>query len=113
MVLEVTHAEQYIRDADFVLTGEGRLDSQTAMGKAPAGVAKIAKRHGVPVIGLSGAVAEDAGECNKSGIRAFFPILRRPCSLEEAMDKEIAKANMTDTVEQIFRLIQITCDEVM
>ncbi len=107
LILEATCAETYICEADYVLTGEGRLDAQTVMGKAPAGVAAIAKRYGIPVIGLSGAVTEDARACNNNGIDAFFPILRRVCSLDEAMEKEQAFHNMEDTVEQIFRLIHL------
>lgn len=107
LILEAICAETYICEADYVLTGEGRLDAQTVMGKAPAGVAAIAKRYGVPVIGLSGAVTEDARACNNNGIDAFFPILRRVCSLDEAMEKEQAFHNMEDTVEQIFRLIHL------
>lgn len=107
LILEATHAESHIREANYVLTGEGRLDAQTVMGKAPAGVAAIAKRYDIPVIGLSGAVTEDARACNDKGIDAFFPILRRVCSLDEAMEKEQAFHNMADTVEQIFRLIRI------
>ena len=108
LVLEETRLESYVKGADFVLTGEGRLDSQTVMGKAPSGVAAIAKKYGIPVIGLAGAVTEDAGVCNQHGIDAFFPVLRRVCSLEEAMDTENAYRNMADTTEQIFRIIHLT-----
>ena len=105
LVLERTELEKYIKDADIVITGEGRLDFQTSMGKAPVGVAKLAKKYGKKVIAFSGCVTEDAGECNKNGIDAFFPILRTVCSIDEAMDEENAKRNMADTAEQVFRLI--------
>ena len=65
------------KDADIVVTGEGRIDFQTAMGKAPIGVAKLAKKHGKKVIAFAGCVTEDAEECNAHGIDAFFPIVRR------------------------------------
>ena len=106
IVLEETRLEDYIKDADIVITGEGRLDAQTVMGKAPSGVADIAKKYGKTVIAFSGCVTEDAVECNAKGIDAFFPILRTVCTIQEACDPEIAARNMTDTVEQVFRLIK-------
>ncbi|MDO4678733.1 MAG: glycerate kinase [Eubacteriales bacterium] len=106
IILKAAHMEEAIKDADFVITGEGRLDSQTAMGKAPAGVASLAKKYHKPVIAFSGSAAKDAVLCNKNGIDAFFPIIRGVCSLEEAMNPENARQNMTDTAEQVFLLIK-------
>lgn len=105
IVLEETRLEDYVKDADIVITGEGRLDGQTAMGKAPIGVAGIAKKHDKKVIAFSGCVTEDAVVCNEHGIDAFFPILRGVVTLAEAMDAENARKNMIATVEQVFRLI--------
>ena len=107
IVLEETKLEDYVKDADFVITGEGRLDAQTVMGKAPIGVAKIAKKYGKHVLAFSGCVTEDAVRCNEHGIDAFFPILRGVVSLEEAMNGENARSNMIATVEQVFRVIQM------
>lgn len=104
IVLRETSLEKYIRDSDLVITGEGRLDGQTAMGKAPAGVAGLAKKYKKPVIAFAGSVAEDAVACNTCGIDAFFPILRKPVSLEEAMNKENARKNMAAAAEQAVRL---------
>lgn len=107
IVLEETKLEDYVQDADFVITGEGRLDAQTVMGKAPIGVARIAKNYGKKVLAFSGCVTEDAALCNEHGIDAFFPILRGVVTLDEALDSEYARNNMIATVEQVFRLIQI------
>lgn len=107
IVLEETRLEEYIRQADLVVTGEGRLDSQTVMGKAPAGVAALAQKHGKKVIAFSGCVTEDAAVCNERGIGAFFPILRTVVPLTEAMSAEVARRNMTATAEQVFRLIKM------
>ena len=104
LILEKTHLEDYVKDADIVITGEGRLDSQTVMGKVPVGVAETAKKYGKPVIAFSGCVTKDAGICNEHGIDAFFPILRGVVTLEEAMKPDNAYANMRDTAEQVFRL---------
>lgn len=111
IVLEETQLESYIEDADMVITGEGRLDGQTAMGKAPVGVARLAKRHHIPVIAFAGSLTKEAVECNKNGIDAFFPILRNIVTLEDAMKPENAKVNLSDSVEQVFRLINIYKDK--
>ena len=107
IVLEETKLEDYIKDADLVVTGEGMLDFQTAMGKAPVGVAKLAKKYGKTVIAFAGGVTKDATECNKNGIDAFFPIVRGVTSLEEAMDNQNAKNNLADTAEQVMRLMMV------
>ena len=75
------------------------------MGKAPIGVARIAKKYNIPVLAFSGCITRDAAACNQEGIDAFFPILPRILTLEEAMDTENARYNMTHTTEQIFRVI--------
>ena len=106
IILEETHLSDYIKNADIVITGEGCLDGQTVMGKAPAGVAKIAKEFQKPVLAFSGCVTEDAKACHAAGIDAFFPIVRGAVSLEEAMQTDHAKQNMTDTVEQVFRMLR-------
>lgn len=106
LILKETKLEEEIKDADIVITGEGCLDHQTAMGKAPIGVAKLAKKYGKLVLGFSGAVTKGATACNEEGIDAYFPIVRSAVSLEDAMKKKVAEENMIDTVEQVFRLIK-------
>ena len=106
IVLEETELEDWIRDADVVVTREGRLDGQTVMGKAPVGVAALAQKHGKKVIAFSGSAARDASVCNEHGIHAFFPILRSAVSLEEAMDPKTARENLSAAAEQVFRLIR-------
>ncbi|MBP3378699.1 MAG: glycerate kinase [Clostridia bacterium] len=105
LVMSATGLEAHISDSDIVVTGEGRLDGQSAMGKAPVGVARLAKKYGKPVVAFAGCVTDDAGEVNKEGIDAFFPILRAPTTLEAAMDIENAKVNLASTAEQAMRLI--------
>lgn len=107
LILKETKLEEYVKDADIVITGEGRLDGQTAFGKAPIGVAKIAKKYNKKVLAFAGCVTEDAVICNEHGIDAFFPILRSVQTLQEAMEPENAKYNLVSTVEQVFRLIQL------
>ena len=107
LILEETNLSKKMQGADLVITGEGRLDEQSAMGKAPIGVAKLAKTQGIPVIAFAGAVAEGAKSCNQAGIDAYFPILRGISTLEEAMEKETARRNLEDTVEQVIRLYHL------
>ena len=107
IVLTETKLEELIASADFVVTGEGRLDGQTALGKAPIGVAALAKKYQKKVLAFAGAVTPDAKECNQYGIDAFFPILRGVVTLKEAMNKEVAHQNMVDTVEQVFRVVEM------
>ena len=104
IVLDEIRLEDAVKEADLVITGEGRLDGQTAMGKAPVGVAALAKKYGKTVVALAGSVTREAVACNEKGIDAFFPILRGICTLEEAMNPENAKNNMADTAEQVYRL---------
>ena len=105
IILSETGIEEHIKDTDIVVTGEGRIDFQTAMGKAPIGVAKLAKKHGKKVIAFAGCVTDDAEECNLHGIDAFFPIIRGITTLDEALNKENAIKNLKATAYQVFRLM--------
>ena len=106
IVLEETRLENAIRDADVVVTGEGRLDGQTVMGKAPIGVAALAKKHGKTVIAFAGSVTPEANLCNDHGIDAFFPVVRGITTLEEAMIPTNAYENLKATANQVFRLLK-------
>lgn len=105
IILDEIKLEEDIKDADFVITGEGKIDFQTAMGKAPAGVARLAKKYGKKVIAFGGGVTEDAYKCNEEGIDAIFPILQLPMTVDEAMEYETARKNLIATSTQVFRLI--------
>ena len=107
IVIDETNLKNYISDADIVVTGEGMLDAQTAMGKAPIGIAHIAKVFNKPVIALVGSVAASFDGDALPDVDAYFPIMRRPVSLEQAMDPATARVNIAATTEQIFRLLQI------
>lgn len=103
-----TGIEAAIQDADIVITGEGRLDAQTVMGKVPIGIAKIAKKYDLPVVAFCGCTGEGAEICNQHGIDAFFPILRTICSAKDAMQPDNAAKNLADTAEQVFRLYHLS-----
>lgn len=87
MVLEVAHAEDKIRHADLVLTGEGRTDFQTAFGKVPVGVAALAKRYKVPVLVISGSVDGPPDFLKEQGIMSCFSVAEGPSTLEDAFAK--------------------------
>ncbi|MBQ8345301.1 MAG: glycerate kinase [Clostridia bacterium] len=106
LVMETVGLEAAIAKADLVITGEGRLDGQSLMGKTPVGVATLAKKHGKTVVALCGCVTEDAGRCHEGGIDAFFPILGTPCPLAQAMDRATAHQNLKRTAEEVLRLIR-------
>jgi glycerate kinase len=85
IVTEAVGLEAHVRDADLVVTGEGRIDGQTVNGKTPMGVAKVAARHGKPVLAIGGGLAPDAGAVVAHGIDAVFAAVARPCTLAEAL----------------------------
>ncbi len=104
IVMDKVKIEEDLKDADLLITGEGRLDAQTAMGKAPVGVAKLAKKYNCDTIALSGIATYEAGIVNEHGIDAYFTILQQLVSLEEAMKTETAQKNLQVTAEQAYRL---------
>ena len=106
IILDETELERHIADADVVVTGEGRIDFQTAMGKAPIGVAKLAKKHGKRAIAFAGCVTADAEECNNHGIDAFFPIIRGITTLDEALRRDNAYSNLRAAAYQVFNLLK-------
>lgn len=106
LVLEAVGLAEQLKGAGLLVTGEGRLDGQTVMGKAPVRAAALAKQSGVPVIAIAGSLGSGAGACNKAGIDAFFSVMTSVVSLEEAMKKETARANIELTAEQIIRLLK-------
>ncbi|MES2165372.1 MAG: glycerate kinase [Pseudomonadota bacterium] len=74
-----------VADADLVVTGEGRIDSQSIHGKTPIGVARVAQRHGKPVIAIAGCLAPGAAVVHQHGIDAVFGAVSRPCTVEQAL----------------------------
>lgn len=105
IVLEATQLSKYIKGADLVITGEGRIDFQTAFGKTPAGVAKAAKKHNVPVIAIGGALADDAVSVFAHGIDGIASASAKNMSLEEALRG--SRAYITNAAERVIRLVLI------
>ena len=107
LVMEAVAMEQAVQQADIVVTGEGCLDGQTAMGKAPVVMAALAKKYGKPVLAFGGAVGRGAELLREKGIDACFSIQTRPCTLAEAMNSETAAENLSKTAEQVFCAVKI------
>lgn len=105
LMLNAIHFDEIIAGADLIITGEGRLDSQTVHGKTPYGVLCAGRRQGIPVVAIGGAVTAYA-ELAAAGFRAVFPVVPGPCTLAEAMDAATARRNVANTVAQIVRLFQ-------
>jgi glycerate kinase len=105
LVLDTLHIDEQLKSADLLITGEGKIDGQTAQGKAPIGVAKRAKRYNVPVIALAGGLGEDAAAVYEHGIDALLPIVARPMPLDDAMQN--AYPLIADAAERAMRLMKI------
>lgn len=105
IVVDALNIEEAIKEADLVVTGEGRIDGQTIMGKAPIQIAKLGKKYDKKVIALAGSIGEDAYLCHEHGMDAFFSIVQGPMSLVEAMRPEVARKNLIATVEQVLRTL--------
>ena len=106
-ILDIIHAEDEIENCDFVFTGEGKSDAQTACGKVPAGIAAIAKKHNKPVLLISGALDDDAYTLHEHGIDFMTSIQDYPAPLENVMNKDVASKLLSNRVEEIIRLIQV------
>lgn len=96
--------DDVVAGADIVVTGEGRMDATTLLGKAPYGVCKWARRYDAPVIAFTADV-KDAQILNAAGFLAVFPIQSGVLSEEESMRPEVASANLRRTAFQTFRMI--------
>jgi glycerate 2-kinase len=107
LVLDVIGFEEAVRDAALVITGEGRIDSQTVHGKAPVGVAKRAKavKSDVPVIAIAGSIGPDYEAVFEHGIDAVFSVVNGVVTLEEALAN--GAVNVEKTAENMARLLKV------
>ena len=106
MVLNAMQFPKIIAGSDLVITGEGRIDRQTTMGKAPSGVLREATAQGIPTIAIGGAV-QPCKELSESGFAAVLPIVEGPVALEVAMQREVATENVRRTAAQIAGLLTL------
>lgn len=104
LVLEATHFREKIKGASLIITGEGKADRQTAMGKVPYGVLKEARKEQIPVIVLAGSI-EDVPTLNKAGFKGVFSITPHPITLEKAMEPAFARENISSLVSQLYSFV--------
>ncbi len=104
-VLDLYDFDKAVSDADIVITGEGRIDSQTLHGKACMGVLGRCGRYGVPVIALGGSV-EYSDTLNGSGFTAVLPIIPSTMTLRQAMTPSTARQNLAETTKQIMKIFR-------
>lgn len=103
IVINETKLEDHIKNADLIITGEGKIDKQTSFGKTPIGVSKLGKKYGIPVIALAGALGDDIDTLYNHGITSLFSIVKSPVSLEYAIEN--AYSLISDTTERVFRVL--------
>ncbi len=106
IVTEASGLEDKLRGADFVITGEGRMDGQSVYGKTPIGVAKAAKKFGLPVIAICGCVGSDCAAVYEHGIDAVFPCVAGACTLNEAL--VTAAENVTRTARNVAAMLNLS-----
>jgi len=106
IVIETVELEKKIRDADLVITGEGRMDYQTIYGKTPFGVAKAAEKYGIPVIAICGSIGKGAEVLYDNGFASIFSIIDKPMCIDEAMEK--SSELIQNCSERVIRALNIT-----
>lgn len=105
IMMDAVNLRERMKGASLVITGEGQIDFQTAFGKTPVGVAKVAKEANIPVIAIAGGIGEGAETVYAKGIDSMLGIVHAPMSLEDAV--EDALQLIADTAEQAARLVMI------
>ncbi len=100
LLLDLSQFESKIADADLIITGEGRIDRQSLMGKIPGKILEIGKRKGIPVIAIAGCV-EDEEMLLKAGFRGVYSTKPQDMTLEEAMKKEVAIRNISLVIQSV------------
>ena len=105
IVLEIMNFSELAANAQLVITGEGRTDFQTAYGKAPVGVAKLAKQYNVPVVCLSGGLGTGADDVLNHGIDGLMSVTPHPMTLEECMN--MGPTLIEAATERMCRLLKV------
>lgn len=103
IVLDRLHLIDYVKDADVVITGEGRIDAQSIMGKTPIGVARTAKQFNKPVIAIAGCLREDYDVVFDHGIDAVFPIIHQLGDLSDILKQ--GEQNLISTAQNVARVL--------
>ena len=105
IVLDTVNLDNFLKDADLVITGEGSIDHSTIYNKAPVGVAARAKQRGIPVVAIAGSLGNGFQDVREHGIDALTAITTAPMTLDEASER--AAELIADSTEQALRLMQV------
>jgi glycerate kinase len=105
IVIDASNIRKHLKNADLVITGEGRVDSQTAFGKTPSGVAKVARKYRVPTIVIGGGITDDANDIFSFGIDGLESACARDMSLDEAIKN--SRKHLENAAERAIRLVLI------
>ena len=105
IVIDATNLERHMKNTNLVITGEGRVDSQTAYGKTPSGVAKSARKHGIPTLVIGGGITDDAKDIFSNGIDALESACARDMSLEDAIKH--SREHLANAAERAIRLVLV------
>ena len=112
LILETLQLEKYIKNADLVITGEGKIDQQTLNGKTIAGIAKMAKKHKVPVIVITGKIGEGIEEIYENGVNAIYSIVNQPMDLDTALKTaDVLIENCSENIMRTIKSFNSTSDE--
>ena len=104
VLLDIAGFDELVAKADFVFSGEGRIDWQSANGKVLSGLGKRCQRAGKPLICIAGSLGKNFEEIYQQGVTAAFSILNKPMSLQEAIDN--SEKLLHATAESIFRILK-------
>ncbi|WP_442855492.1 glycerate kinase [Clostridium sp. Marseille-P2415] len=104
-VLDFIEFDKRLEGVDLVVTGEGRLDWQSAFGKVPSGIGQRCKKHGIPAIAIAGGMGNGAERIFEFGIESIMPAINRAMEIDEAMER--AEELLKGAAERAFRMILV------
>lgn len=105
LVVEMSDFRKHLKNTDLVITGEGKIDGQSVLGKVPVGLSRIAKDKGIPVVAIAGGIGEDTDRLKLEGIEAVLSIVDGPMPIEEAMQN--GKKLLYEATKRMLHLVEI------
>lgn len=103
-ILNLVKLDQLVQDADYVFTGEGKIDNQSIQGKVISGIAQYTKKHSIPLIAVVGCIDDDIDELYPAGVTAVFSINTKPLPFEEAI--KYSEKNLAITMDNLMRILK-------